>query len=362
MIHFNDDLFHVVCSIFAKHDVAPQYADTEPMSEQMWAELTEGGFTSIGPDAGIADHAALAKAVGACAVAAPVVENGLARWVADSSDVALCGNPRDVVICGGLNAADRIQANWSATGDQSEIGVRGTLRRVPWGRYADVLLVPVAGIDALHWVAVDRGDFKVTEGVNLASEPRDDITFSITVPATASKLAPSVVEVRARGALLRAAAGLGAMEFVLDSALEYSQQREQFGVPLISFQAVDHHLVQIAEAVAAVSAITDAAVNSEPEYRLMRVAAAKFVFGSQAAILAASAHQIFGAIGTTDEHVMHRRTRRLWSWEDEYGTRDDWAEILGRQLTFAGSPGAWPVLTPPLSELRLRNVGQEVAW
>jgi hypothetical protein len=44
------------------------------------------------------------------------------------------------------------------------------------------------------------------------------------------------------------------------------------------------------------------------------------------------AHQVHGAIGFTDEHVLHRFTLRLWSWRDEFGTEEEWASVLGGLL------------------------------
>jgi acyl-CoA dehydrogenase len=152
------------------------------------------------------------------------------------------------------------------------------------------------------------------------------------------------------------------MEYLLDASLSYAEQRHQFGRPISTFQAVQHHLALIAEAVASVSAAVDAAVHSAPEQRLMMVAAAKTILGEQAALLTRLAHQVHGAIGATAEHPIQSRTRRLWSWQDEFGTTTDWAVELADQLVFPKSPGAWQVLTPPLPALESRDVGERVPW
>ena len=161
---------------------------------------------------------------------------------------------------------------------------------------------------------------------------------------------------------MRCAAALGAMEFVLDSSLVYAEQRHQFGRSISSFQAVQHHLVLIAEAVASVSAAVDSAVHCAPEYRLMMVAVAKAMLGEQAAVVTRLGHQVHGAIGATEEHPIQLRTRRLWSWQDEFGTTADWAVDLADKLVFPESPGAWPVLTPPLAALADRQVAEVVPW
>jgi acyl-CoA dehydrogenase len=34
---------------------------------------------------------------------------------------------------------------------------------------------------------------------------------------------------------------------------------------------------------------------------------------------------VHGAIGFAHEHCLHRLTRRLWSWRDEFGTESRWS-------------------------------------
>lgn len=355
MTNFNQDLFSVVTTIFEKHDQQIRHHAVEPWPDQVWDQLRETGFTAIGRDAALADHAALAKAIGRHAVALPLVDVGLARWIADLAGLEV---PADaVVVCAGMRPLEgRIEAD--------RVVVSGTASRVPWGRHADLLVVPVEIDGTTRWAIVERAGLDLRESVNFASEPRDTLRFDdLVVPMSAVGTGgPSVRDVRARGALLRTASGLGAMEFVLDASLTYAEQRVQFGRPISGFQTVQHHLVLIAEAVASVASAVDAAVSAPPELRLMTVAAAKVMLGEQAAILTRLAHQVHGAIGAAEEHPLQPRTRRLWSWQDEFGTTTDWAIDLADQLVFPESPGAWPAMTPPLDALASREVGEVVPW
>ena len=43
-----------------------------------------------------------------------------------------------------------------------------------------------------------------------------------------------------------------------------------------------------------------------------------------------------GAVGFTHEHSLHRLTRRLWSWRDEFGTESHLSYALGREVMAAG--------------------------
>ena len=60
---------------------------------------------------------------------------------------------------------------------------------------------------------------------------------------------------------------------------------------------------------------------------------------------AAIAHQVHGAIGFTHEHSLHRLTRRLWSWRDEFGTESQWSLDLGKQIMAAGADELWSAIT-----------------
>jgi acyl-CoA dehydrogenase len=59
---------------------------------------------------------------------------------------------------------------------------------------------------------------------------------------------------------------------------------------------------------------------------------------------AATAHQVHGAIGFTQEYPLHRFTRRLIAWRAEFGTDRFWAERLGRQVAAIGADSVWSEL------------------
>ena len=59
------------------------------------------------------------------------------------------------------------------------------------------------------------------------------------------------------------------------------------------------------------------------------------------------AHQTHGAIGFTDEHILHRYTMRLWSWRDQFGSESHWAVRLGEHVAARGADELWPMVTAP---------------
>ena len=56
------------------------------------------------------------------------------------------------------------------------------------------------------------------------------------------------------------------------------------------------------------------------------------------------AHQVHGAIGFTMEHILHRYSRRVWSWRDEFGSESIWAVRLGEAVAAKGSDALWATL------------------
>ena len=67
------------------------------------------------------------------------------------------------------------------------------------------------------------------------------------------------------------------------------------------------------------------------------VLAAKAQASQGAGIVAAIAHQLHGAIGTTEEHRLRLTTTRLWSWRDEDGSEAECFAELGRAALSAAA-------------------------
>jgi acyl-CoA dehydrogenase len=111
--------------------------------------------------------------------------------------------------------------------------------------------------------------------------------------------------------------GVGAAGRALERAVEYARQREQFGRPIGSFQAVSHLLVDMLQdleltRVAAYHALW--AQDAAPSRERGRATALAKAFASEALPrLGASAIQVFGGIGVTAELDVHRYYRRLLS-------------------------------------------------
>ena len=143
----------------------------------------------------------------------------------------------------------------------------------------------------------------------------------------------------------------GALQAILDVAAQYSKDRTAFERPIAKFQAVQQNLAQLAgeaaAAVAAAGSAADAIARSDTfdEAVFVEVASAKIRVGEAAGDGAAIGHQVHGAIGFTLEHILHRYSRRLWSWRDDFGSEAAWAVRLGQLVAGRGADELWPTIT-----------------
>ena len=141
--------------------------------------------------------------------------------------------------------------------------------------------------------------------------------------------------------LQRAAVGtsaqmLGASEQAFDDTIEYIKEREQFGVPIGSFQALQHRAVQVFTEIALTrSAVLAAAraIDESPD-EVQRLSALANCMASETFLHAAKeAIQMHGGIGVTDEHDIGFYMKRAHAAYVSFGKpsqhRQRWAELHG---------------------------------
>lgn len=305
----------------------------------LWATLEQTGLARLtlpadagGSGATFADAAVVLAAAGAHAARVPLVETDLqAGWLLHAAGIALPDGP--LTLAGGDLDIDR-------TGHRAA----GELRRVPWARAAAGVVV-LAG-DAV--LLLDPAGLEVTDGANLAEEPRDTVVVDGAV-TTGSVDEHAGTELRLRGALGRAQLLAGAARGALAAAVRYAGERVQFGRPIGRFQAVQQQLALAAAEVAAASAAASAAARAADELGVraaeLPIAAAKGRASEAAGTVARIAHQVHGAIGFTREHDLRLLTTRLWAWRDEDGSEAQWHDLVGAAALTAGPDGLWPLVT-----------------
>ena len=128
------------------------------------------------------------------------------------------------------------------------------------------------------------------------------------------------------GVLALCAESLGAMEVAKKDTLEYLQTRKQFGVPIGSFQALQHRMADLlVEVEQARSAVINAAAAIDSTDRTRReraLSAAKFTQGRIGARVAEESIQLHGGIGMTWELPLSHYAKRLVMIDHELGDED----------------------------------------
>lgn len=128
------------------------------------------------------------------------------------------------------------------------------------------------------------------------------------------------------GILAVCAEALGAMDVVKKHTLEYLQTRKQFGVPIGSFQALQHRMADLLlEVEQARSAVINAAAAMDSTDRTEReraLSAAKVTMGRIGALVAEESIQLHGGIGMTWELPLSHYAKRLIMVDHQFGDED----------------------------------------
>ncbi len=177
---------------------------------------------------------------------------------------------------------------------------------------ANVEAAPVATVDASRHAAIVRGD-SIDLGIG-----RD------------------VWEAWVERATLAAAAELvGLSQRMIDMTRVFVVEREQFGVPVGSFQAIKHALanclisVEFARPVVWGAAV---ALREHSHDSATRVSMAKSMASEAARSVAKAAIQCHGAMGYTVEYDLHLFAKRAWARSADWGDSEHHVERIAQSL------------------------------
>lgn len=127
-----------------------------------------------------------------------------------------------------------------------------------------------------------------------------------------------------RAALIAAAQMIGGGERMLELATEYAKTREQFGQPIGKFQAIKHHLANVAvklEFARPVLLRAAYATQHGQERAPVHISHAKVAATDAAMLSAETAIQVHGAMGYTYEVDLHFWMKRAWALAGAWGDR-----------------------------------------
>jgi acyl-CoA dehydrogenase len=297
-----------------------------------------------GAGAGWQEAYVVAHTAGRHAVPLPIGEALAAGWLLAKAGLEIPAGP--------LTLVPELLPAAALERDSTEL----TLLRVPFGRHAAHAAAVVAGSSGVSVVCLPLAGAAVEEGQNLALEPRDDLRVKVR-GAPRNHAEVSADAGRLLGALVRSAQMAGALDAILDMAVQYAGERIQFGRPIGRFQAIQQELARLAGQVALAGTAAEMAARAMDEATSFHgavgeagdpaweIACAKVVVGEAAELGPRIAHQVHGAIGFTYEHSLHFATRRLWAWRSEFGGSEEWSERLGATVLARGPDALWPLVT-----------------
>lgn len=244
----------------------------------------------------------------------------LASIVSAAALEAVGGSELCARVASGELAALATGATWNGT------SLSGSLSPVLWGSQATILLVAAehaAGIGLFH---VDADATGLTRTALTPLDPttpfaRIDLievpAHSLTLDATAALAAAD----RA-GSLAATSLQVGCAQRGLDMTVAYTKEREQFGRPIGSFQALKHRMadlfVRVQMSRSASWAAVQAQVHDTPGADRLARAAASYC-AEAADTVAAETVQLHGGIGITWEHDAHLVLKRARVLRDLFG-------------------------------------------
>ncbi len=126
------------------------------------------------------------------------------------------------------------------------------------------------------------------------------------------------------GAAAACAEGMGIVQTMLQMTVEYLKEREQFGVKIGTFQALQHRAVDMfVEAEVCRSLLIEAAIRADEDddddVRRAAVSAAKVQLATGGKLVSQQAIQLHGGIGITDEHDIGLYFKRMEALNRSYG-------------------------------------------
>lgn len=312
-------LQQVARSLFRDLDALGHIRERWPASAAdpgVWRKIVEHGLVAIGvPEArggsggDEVDAAVVCEEAGYAAVPEPLVATlgVVVPVLRDDADAQRSERWLSRVLAGEATIGVAVDGTGRLTEPQG-----------PDGDAADAVLT--VHDDAVHLLpgdAVERRD----RAVHDPSRPVVDV-FASGADGTTELPGLDVTTVQARAATARAAALVGLSQRLLDLAVDHASARAQFGVPIGSFQAVQHQLADVLVALEqARVAVWYAALRlRDAEDDAVRAARTAKLAANQASQLADRvALQVHGGIGFTWEHDLHLLCKRAATWRASDG-------------------------------------------
>ncbi|WP_422084917.1 acyl-CoA dehydrogenase family protein [Variovorax sp.] len=228
-----------------------------------------------------------------------------------------------------------VQARLVREGDGFRLdGHKAVVQAAPWASHL-IVTARSSGApgdaDGLSLVVVPRE----APGLRMRAYPmRDggraaDIGFDcVRVPpdallGTEGEALPQIEQALDEATLAVCAESIGVMRRLMRDTLDYVRQRKQFGVPISSFQVLQHRLADMHMALEQADALTasvgEAIDTASPGERARAVSSAKVAVAKACRAVGQGAVQMHGGMGMTEELAVGHYFRRATLIETQFG-------------------------------------------
>ena len=289
-------------------------ASPEGWSERVWATFAEMGLTSLplSPDfggfgGGAVDLMSVMEALGEALVVEPYLPTILAARL-----VAKCGTSQQKQNILPLVAEGKLRLAL-ATQERGVIGAP----------MADKLVFALDG----KFFLLDRSAVQLKPHRTLDDLGAADVRLDGGAVEPLDADDAELQEVLDFGAALSCAEAVGAMKYACDTTLEYLKTRRQFGVPIGTFQALQHRMVDMfisyeqAKSMACL-ACSKVDQSEHAKDRARAVSAAKIKIADSARHISQEAVQLHGGMGMSEELKVSHTFRRLTVLARRFGDAD----------------------------------------
>jgi alkylation response protein AidB-like acyl-CoA dehydrogenase len=323
-------------------------ASQEGWSPAVWARLAEMGLTGLpfSPDhggfgGGAVDLMGVMEAAGDALLVEPYLPTLMGgQLVARAGSEAQKKAVLPAIVEGKLRMAfahtekgarynlAKVEAQAKKAGSGWEI--TGEKRVVLGAPAAGKLVVSAATDRGLSLFLVDSKSATIKPYVTLDEQRAGDVVLAGAqgelLGAEGGALAV-IEEVMDFATALVCAEAVGAMKFACDTTLEYLKTRKQFGVPIGTFQALQHRMVDMyiaheqARSMACL-ACSKVDANTDAKDRARAVSAAKIKIADNARLISQESVQLHGGMGMTEELKVSHTFRRLTMIAQQFGDAD----------------------------------------
>lgn len=173
---------------------------------------------------------------------------------------------------------------------------------------------------------ISTRDYPTVDGLRASEITLENVTVGAdAVIGQVDNGLPLVEKVVDEGIAALSAEASGAMKVLLDTTVDYTKTRKQFGVPIGKFQVLQHRMVDMFmnyEQSVSITYMVTLKLGEDDKERKKAASAAKVQIGKAGRFVGQQAVQLHGGMGMTDELNVGHYFKRLTMIDTQFGSVD----------------------------------------